>query len=289
MTRSQEMKTLTIPAATRTSKRGTITASPGTNRINLGRLFTLLYGLASYAACLATFLYLMGFLGNFGVRKSMDSVSADPWSTALMIDAGLLALFVLQHSVMARAGFKRLLTRVIPAAMERSTYVLASSLALFFLFWQWRPLGGTVWEVRGGTGRALLYGAYAFGWLLLFVATVVINHFDLFGLRQVWRHLLGRPQQKLRFVTPFLYRIVRHPLYVGWLFVFWSTPTMTLTHLFFAVMTTAYILVAIQIEERDLMREHPEYAEYRQRVPMLIPGAGKTQTPERKATVNRAA
>ena len=283
------MKTLTIPAATRTSKRGTTTASPGTNRINLGRLFTLLYGLASYAACLATFLYLMGFLGNFGVRKSMDSVSADPWSTALMIDAGLLALFVLQHSVMARAGFKRLLTRVIPAAMERSTYVLASSFALFFLFWQWRPLGGTVWEVRGGTGRALLYGAYSFGWLLLFVATVVINHFDLFGLRQVWRHLLGRPQQKLRFVTPFLYRIVRHPLYVGWLFVFWSTPTMTLTHLFFAVMTTAYILVAIQIEERDLMREHPEYAEYRQRVPMLIPGAGKTQTPERKATVNRAA
>ena len=277
------------PAATRITQRGTTTDNPATIQIKLGRLFTLLYGLASYAACLATFLYLMGFLGNFGVPKSMDAASADPWSTALMIDVGLLALFILQHSVMARPGLKRLFTRVIPVAMERSTYVLASSLALGFLFWQWRPLGGTVWDVRSSVGRTLMYGAYAFGWALVFLATFVINHFDLFGLRQVWRHLLGRPQEKLRFVTPSLYRIVRHPLYVGWLFVFWSTPTMTLTHLFFAVMTTAYILVAIPIEERDLMRAHPEYAEYRQQVPMLIPGTGKTQTPARKTTVSRAA
>ncbi len=276
-------------AEMRTSKRGTTPANPETNRIDQGRIAILLYGLASYAATLATFLYLMGFLGNFGVPKSMDSAATDPWSTALMIDAGLLALFVLQHSVMARAGFKHLLTRVIPAAMERSTYVLASSVALFFLFWQWRPLGGTVWEVRSGPGRALLYGGYAFGWLLLFWATFVINHFDLFGLRQVWRNLLGQPQQKLRFATPFLYRIVRHPLYVGWFMVFWCTPSMTVTHLFFAGMTTVYILIAIQLEERDLIREHPEYAEYRQRVPMLIPGTGKTQTPAGRATVNRAA
>ena len=262
--------------ANHTGKRIATAEESGKIRIAASRLFTFLYGLVSYAAFLVTFLYAIGFLGNFGVPKSMDSASADGWSTALMIDAGLLALFALQHSVMARAGFKRLLTRVIPVAVERSTYVLASSVALLFLFWQWRPLGGTVWKIHSGIGRALMYGAYAFGWLLVLVATLVINHFDLFGLRQVWRNLLGRPQENLRFVTPFLYRIVRHPLYVGWLLVFWSTPTMTLTHLFFAVMTTAYILIAIQFEERDLMREHPQYVEYRQRVPMLIPGTGKT-------------
>ena len=254
-----------------------------------GRLFIMLYGLVSYAAFLATFLYAIGFLGNFGVPKSMDSPSADKWTTALMIDVALLVLFVLQHSVMARPAFKRLLTHVIPAASERSTYVLASSVALLLLFWQWRPLGGVVWDVHNIIGRTLLYGAYGFGWLLVLVATVVINHFDLFGLRQVWRHLLGQPQQQLRFATPILYRIVRHPLYVGWLFAFWSAPTMTVTHLFFAVMTTAYILIAIQFEERDLMREHPEYAEYRQRVPMLIPGTGNTQAPTRKTAASRAA
>jgi protein-S-isoprenylcysteine O-methyltransferase Ste14 len=160
---------------------------------------------------------------------------------------------------------------VIPEAVERSTYVLASSLALLLLFWQWRPLGGIVWEVRHEVGRALLYGGFAFGWTLVLVTTFVINHFDLFGLRQTWRAFRGQPQAALRFVTPILYRIVRHPLYVGWLFAFWSTPTMTLTHLLFAAVTTAYILVAIQFEERDLMRAHPEYAEYRRQVPMLVP------------------
>jgi methanethiol S-methyltransferase len=191
---------------------------------------------------------------------------------ALAIDAGLLGLFALQHSVMARPGFKRRLTRVIPAAAERSTYVLASSLALLLLFWQWRPLGGIVWDVRHDIGRAMLYGGFAFGWMLVLVTTFVINHFDLFGLRQTWKAFRGQPQTAVRFATPLLYRIVRHPLYVGWFFAFWSTPTMTVTHLLFAVMTTAYILVAIQLEERDLMRAHPEYAEYRRRVPMLVPG-----------------
>jgi len=267
----------------------TTTHNPEPVPTNLSRVFTLIYGLVSYAACLATFLYLMGFIGNFAVPKSMDSASAGSLSTAMMIDLGLIALFTLQHSIMARPAFKRLLTRMIPSTIERSTYVLASSVALLFLFWQWRPLGGTVWDVHSSTGKAVLYGAYAFGWLLLFAATFVINHFDLFGLSQVWRHMRGRPQQKLRFVTPFLYRIVRHPLYVGWLLIFWSTPTMTVTHLFFAVMTTAYILIAIQIEERDLMREHPEYAEYRQRVPMLIPGTGTTPREAASGAVNRTA
>jgi protein-S-isoprenylcysteine O-methyltransferase Ste14 len=234
-------------------------------------VLTLAYGAVSYVAFFLTFLYAIGFLGNVVVPKSLDSAATDPWLTALAIDLGLLSLFAVQHSVMARPRFKRLVTRVIPDAIERSTYVLASSLALILLFWQWRPLGGVVWDVQHEIGRAALYSGFAFGWLLVLVTTFAINHFDLFGLRQTWRAFRGQPQAGLRFVTPVLYRIVRHPLYVGWLFAFWSTPTMTVTHLLFAVVTTAYILVAIQLEERDLLRAHPEYAEYRRRVPMLVP------------------
>jgi len=229
------------------------------------------YGLGSYLAFLATFIYAVGFIGNFGVPKSMDSDSTTTWQRALLIDLALLLLFAIQHSVMARRSFKNLITRVVPVEVERSTYVLASSVALLLLFWKWQPLGGTVWTIENSVGRGVLYGGYAFGWLLVLAATFAINHFDLFGLRQVWLHMQGRPQQKLRFTTPFFYRVVRHPLYVGWLCVFWITPTMTVTHLFFAAVTTAYILVAIRFEERDLMREHPEYAEYRQHVPMIVP------------------
>jgi protein-S-isoprenylcysteine O-methyltransferase Ste14 len=235
------------------------------------RVLTLAYGAVSYVAFFATFLYAIGFLGNVLVPKSLDSPATDPWQTALAIDLALLSLFAVQHSVMARPAFKRLITRIIPEAVERSTYVLASSLALILLFWQWRPLGGIIWDVQHEFARAALYGGFAFGWLLVLVTTFVINHFDLFGLRQTWRAFRGQPQAGLTFVMPVLYRIVRHPLYVGWLFAFWSTPTMTMTHLLFAAVTTAYILVAIQLEERDLMRAHPEYAEYRRRVPMLVP------------------
>jgi protein-S-isoprenylcysteine O-methyltransferase Ste14 len=219
----------------------------------------------------------------------MDSPAADPWPTALWIDLGLLLLFALQHSVMARPAFKRVLTRVVPATIERSTYVLASCLALLLLFWQWRPLGGMVWDVQAELGSLLLYGGYAFGWALLLFATFVIDHFDLFGLRQVWRHLLGKPQAGLTFGTPFLYRIVRHPLYVGWLCIFWSTPTMTVTHLFFALVTTAYIFVAIQFEERDLVKLHPEYAEYRKQVPMIVPGLPRQVEISRAAVPSRIA
>lgn len=230
-----------------------------------------LYGTLSYAACLATFLYLAGFIGNFAVSKSMDSPADGPWQTALLTDLILILLFALQHSIMARPAFKRLITRIMPAAAERSTYVLASSLALLLLFWQWRPLGGTVWEVDSDAGATLLYLSYAFGWALVLLATFVINHFDLFGLRQVWRHLQGKPQSGLRFATPLLYRMVRHPLYVGWITVFWSTPLMTVTHLFFALMTTIYIFTAIRFEERDLIAQHPEYIDYRRQVPMIVP------------------
>jgi len=235
------------------------------------RILTLAYGAVSYTIFFLTFLYAIGFLGNVFVPKSLDSGATDPWPAALAIDLGLLTLFAVQHSVMARKGFKQRLTRVIPVAAERSTYVLASSLALALLFWQWRPLGGVVWNVEHEIGRAALYGGFAFGWVLVLFTTFVINHFDLFGLRQTWRAFRGQPQAALRFVTPGLYRIVRHPLYVGWLLTFWCTPTMTVTHLLFAAVTTAYILFAIQLEERDLMEAHPEYAAYRRRVPMLVP------------------
>jgi protein-S-isoprenylcysteine O-methyltransferase Ste14 len=229
----------------------------------------------SYLIFLATFLYALGFVGNFAVPKSMDSASMDPWQIALLIDLGLLALFAVQHSVMARPAFKRVVTRILPATIERSTYVLASSAALLFLFWQWKPLGGTVWNVESTEGQAILYAGFGAGWLLVLMATFSINHFDLFGLRQVWRHFLGQPQAGLRFSTPFLYRIIRHPLYLGWMLAFWCTPTMTVTHLFFAGMTTAYILIAIRFEEHDLMKAHPEYAQYREQVPMLVPTMGK--------------
>jgi protein-S-isoprenylcysteine O-methyltransferase Ste14 len=237
----------------------------------MGRILTLAYGALSYLIFFLTFLYAIGFIGNLVVPKSLDSGPTDPWATALAIDLALLSLFAVQHSVMARPAFKRLITRLIPQPVERSTYVLASSLALILLFWQWRPLGGVVWQVEHEVGRALLYAGFAFGWGLVLVTTFVINHFDLFGLRQTWRAFRGQPQASLHFVTPSLYRVVRHPLYVGWFFAFWCTPTMTATHLLFAVMTTGYILVAIQLEERDLMTAHPEYADYRRRVPMLVP------------------
>ena len=237
----------------------------------MGRIITLIYGVGSYAAFFLTFLYAVGFVGNVMVPKSLDSGPIGPLGTAILVDMGLLALFALQHSVMARPAFKRLLTIVVAPAAERSTYVLASSLALMLLFWQWQPLGGVVWEVEQPVGRALLYAGFAAGWTLVLVTTFVINHFDLFGLRQTWRHFQGLRQEPLRFVTPFLYRIVRHPLYVGWLLAFWSTPTMSFTHLVFAAVTTAYILVAIQLEERDLIDAHPEYGAYRRRVPMLVP------------------
>jgi protein-S-isoprenylcysteine O-methyltransferase Ste14 len=163
-------------------------------------------------------------------------------------------------------------TKIVAPQVERSTYVLFSSLALIVMFWQWRPLGIPIWTVDNLTGRALLYGGFAFGWLLVLAATFLINHFDLFGMRQAWLALIGRPYTPLAFKTPGLYRMVRHPLYVGWLFTFWMTPTMTAAHLLFAVATTAYILLAIRFEERDMVRVHSEYDDYRRRVPMLIPG-----------------
>ena len=235
------------------------------------RYVIFIYGVVSYAVFLATFLYAIGFIGNFGVPKSIDSPRESTLLAALLIDLGLLGLFAVQHSVMARPAFKRWWTRLVPQAAERSTYTLFSSLALILLFVLWQPIGGVVWQVDSPVGQALLYSGFAFGWALVLVSTFLINHFDLFGLRQVWLNLLRKPYTPIDFRTPLPYRVVRHPLYVGWFFAFWCTPTMTLTHLVFAVATTCYILIAIQLEERDLVEAHPEYADYRRRVPMLVP------------------
>lgn len=237
----------------------------------VSRVGVLLYGLVCYAVFFVTFCYAIGFVGDLIVPKSIDSPPLQPLGTALLVNAALLAVFAVQHSVMARPFFKRWITRFIPPAAERSTYTLMASLALVLLFWQWRPMGGVVWDVQQPVGRALLYAGFAAGWLLVLAGSFLINHFDLFGLRQAWIHFRARPYNPVRFVMPGPYRFVRHPLYVGFLFAFWCTPHMTLAHLFFAATTAAYILVGIQFEERDLAAVHPEYRAYKQQTPMLVP------------------
>ena len=236
------------------------------------RIATFFYGVLCYLIFFGTFLYAAGFIGNMIVPKTIDSGQVGPLGEALLINAGLLALFAFQHSLMARPWFKRAWTRFIPEQVERSTYVLFSSLVLIVLFWQWRPMGGVVWNVEEQALRIVLYGLCAMGWLLVLISTFLINHFDLFGLRQVYLFLLGKEYTQLKFGTPVLYRHVRHPLYLGWLFAFWAAPTMTVTHLFFAICTTLYIFMAIQFEEKDLVSVHgDEYRRYQKRVPMILP------------------
>lgn len=248
------------------------TAAVGLKASLAERVTILLYGVVSYAIFFATFCYALGWVGNVLVPVSIDSTPRGPFGQALLVNSLLLALFAIQHSVMARPGFKQWWTQIVPQPAERSTYVLFSSLALLLMFWQWQPMGGVVWAVQNPIGSTLLMGMFFFGWFLVLITTFLINHFDLFGLRQVWLFARGKEYRPLSFVTPGPYKWVRHPLYVGWLFAFWSTPTMTAAHLLFALAMTAYILVAIQLEEKDLVDAHGRaYEMYRKSVPMLIP------------------
>jgi len=255
------------------------------------RVAVFLYGVLSYALFFLTFLYAVGFIGNFYVPNSLDSAARVPFWQALLTDTLLLAAFAVQHSVMARPAFKRVLTRIIPEAAERSTYVLYSSIALIALFAYWQPIGGVIWNLENPALRVAVTGVFLCGFLIVLVSTLLINHFDLFGLRQVWLYLIKRPYTHLEFRTPFFYKYVRHPLYVGWFIAFWATPTMTGAHLLFAILTSVYMLMASRWEERDLVAIHGErYEIYRKEVPKLEPAllpylGGEVKSVEKERSV----
>jgi len=248
--------------------------SAGSNKGNntMQRLAFFIYGVTSHLLFLAVYAWLTAFVGNVLVERSVDSPASGPAGLALAIDLGLIVLFGLQHSIMARPAFKQVWTRVVPPPIERSTYVFAASAATILLIWQWQPVDFVVWDVQHPAGRWLLHGLFAAGVLLVPAVTLMLHHFDLFGTRQVWLYLRGREYTSLPFRTPILYSQVRHPLYVGWAIFFWATPTMTAGHLLLAAGMTAYMLVAVVYEERDLIAHFGrQYEEYRQRIPMFVP------------------
>jgi len=236
------------------------------------RTIVFIYGVVAYVISLGTLLYAIGFIGNIAVPKSIDDGPEGPLVESLLVDAALLGLFAIQHSVMARQGFKKRWTQIVPRAAERSTYVLISCLLLLLLFWQWRPMSETVWELDDPTAQIVLEALFWFGWLIAFRSSFLIDHFDLFGLRQAYLYLRGEKYTPVRFKMPGLYQYVRHPLMMGFLIAFWATPVMTFSHFLFALAMTIYIFISIHLEERDLIKLYGQaYQEYRRRVPLILP------------------
>jgi methanethiol S-methyltransferase len=256
----------------------------------MNRYLTIGYGAVCYVVFLAAFLYAIGFVGNLIVPRSIDNGVEASIGEAVVVNVLLLGLFAVQHSVMARPAFKRRWTRLVPKTIERSTYVLFSSLVLFLMFWQWRTMPAIIWDVAWTPGRVVLWVLFAAGWLTVLLSTFMISHFDLFGVRQVYLAWRGAPYTDLEFRTSLLYRVVRHPLMLGFIVAFWAAPTMTAGHLLFAVATTGYILIALQLEEHDLITALGEqYRDYRGRVPMLIPGLHRGGDHAAPATTPRPA
>lgn len=254
------------------------------------RIAFFAYGVTCHLLFLAVYAYLAGFVGNYFVPRSIDSAPAGSLASAVAIDLLLVTLFALQHSVMARPAFKQVWTRIIPQPIERSTYVLASCLVTALLIWQWRAIDVTVWDVQNPMGRAVLTGLFAVGWLMVPTVTLMINHFDLIGTRQVWLYLRGREYTSLPFRTPLLYKYARHPLYICWALSFWATPTMTVGHLLFAGSLTAYMAAAALVEERDLIAHFGRaYEEYRRRVPMYGVRLTMQPTPAPKTLIKEPA
>jgi protein-S-isoprenylcysteine O-methyltransferase Ste14 len=250
-----------------------------------GRTLALVYGAFCYLIFLVSALYAIGFVGDLIVPKTIDTGQSAPFVHALLVDVLLIGLFAIQHSVMARPTFKQWWTTVVPSSIERSTYVLFTSLLLLLLYWQWLPIPGTIWNVEYTASGIFLQGLYSVGWLIVFLSTFLIDHFDLFGLRQVYVNWRVRKYTSPSFKTPTLYKLVRHPMMLGFLIAFWATPHMTVGHLIFSLATTAYILVGIHLEERDLLVFFGEaYRLYQQRVSMLLPLPKKRVIPaERKS------
>lgn len=237
-----------------------------------------LYGIICYLIAFGSTLYAIGFIGNLFVPKSIDSEPQIPLTQALITNVFLLCIFAIPHSVMARQGFKRWWTRIVPQPIERSTYVLISGLLLILLFWKWEPMGGKIWNIENQTASLFLYILFFLGWFITFISTFITDHFDLFGLRQVSLYYNGNEYTPLKFKAPSLYKIVRHPLYLGFIIAFWSTPTMTAAHLLFAIATTVYILIAIRFEERDLINLYGDrYRAYKKKVSMIIPLSPKNK------------